>query len=186
VCGQPPPPTSQQRCAISSLPFSRASLERTTAGATVPLGAVVGPPCIGKPPRVLFRGDLQAGGNLCSGRPWPLLPELLSGHMPGGHCSGESWGSSFFHPQVCTCPGGVSIRQFPLRRATTSSQPNSQPRNFRHLGAFDDPRAYLRECKIAALASKKSESVEVLPGSSGAGLNSGARESISRGATMSL
>ena len=42
----------------------------------------------------------------------------------------------------------------------------SAPRNFRNPGAFDY-RAYLRENGIAALASTKSASVDVLPGFSG-------------------
>ncbi|HEX3354668.1 MAG TPA: ComEC/Rec2 family competence protein [Terriglobales bacterium] len=53
----------------------------------------------------------------------------------------------------------------------------SLPRNFRNPGAFDY-QAYLAENGIAALASAKSSDVEILPGFSGSGSNSGALEFI--------
>jgi competence protein ComEC len=61
---------------------------------------------------------------------------------------------------------GPAIRSFHYRERLRFSAKISTPRNFRNPGAFDY-RTYLRENGIAALASTKSSSIEVLPGFSG-------------------
>jgi competence protein ComEC len=60
----------------------------------------------------------------------------------------------------------VTVRLFHYGERLRFPAKLSAPRNFRNPGAFDY-RAYLRENGTAALASTKSASVEVLPGSSG-------------------
>jgi competence protein ComEC len=61
---------------------------------------------------------------------------------------------------------GVPVRLFHHGERLGFPAKLSAPRNFRNPGAFDY-RAYLKENGIAALASTKSASVEVLPGFSG-------------------
>jgi competence protein ComEC len=61
---------------------------------------------------------------------------------------------------------GAPVRLFHYGERLRFPAKLSAPRNFRNPGAFDY-RAYLKENGIAALASTKSASVEVLPGFSG-------------------